>query len=244
MDATTGVAAAYAAMLGLMERDQTGGGQLIEFSQVEHLIQQIGGPLMDAVMNNRAQTPLGNRDPVRAPQGVYRCKDEDRSDDRWIVLTVGADDEWTGLCTAIGRPELIEDPRFEDMFVRSANHDELDKIIEEWSTQQDPRLAAELLQQHGVPAGMVAQDFDVLEDPHLDARGFFHQIDHPEAGRHRYPGHTYRLSKTPLRFDSPAPLLGEQNDYVYRGLLGFGEADIQRLTETGHIGTAYADHVR
>ena len=244
MDATSGVAAAYAAMLGLMQRDQTGEGRLIEFAQVEHLIQQIGGPLMDAVMNNRAQTPLGNRDPVRAPQGVYRCKDEDRSDDRWIALTVGADDEWTGLCTAIGRPELALDPRFEDMFVRSANHDELDEIIEEWSRGQEARLAAEILQRHGVPAGMVAQDFDVLEDPHLDARGFFHQIDHPEVGRHRYPGHTYRLSKTPLRFDSPPPLLGEQNDYVYRDLLGFGEAHIQRLTEAGHIGTAYADHVR
>jgi crotonobetainyl-CoA:carnitine CoA-transferase CaiB-like acyl-CoA transferase len=52
------------------------------------------------------------------------------------------------------------------------------------------------------------------------------------------------MSKTPPRFDTPPPLLGEQNDYVYRGLLGYAAADIQRLTDEGHIGTAYADHVR
>ncbi len=97
-----------------------------------------------------------------------------------------------------------------------------------------------LLQAAGVPAGIVATDKDVTECPQLDSRGFFVWRDHPSVGRRRYPGHPYKYSETPLRYDKAAPVLGEHNSLVYRELLGLPEAEIKRLTELGHIGDAYS----
>lgn len=239
MDAVSGIIAAYAAIVGLRRRDLTGRGAFIEVAQVEHLVNQIGGPMMDAAMNRRAQGPTGNRDPVRAPQGVYRCK----GSDRWIALSIGTDDEWANLCRAIGRPEMANNPTYAGNLARRRRHDAIDALITAWTSTQEARVAMETLQRHGVPAGMCADDRDAYEDPHLNDRGFFHWIEQRDCGRHRYPGHSYKLSKTPLRFDLPPPLLGEHNDYVYRHLLGKPEPEIQRLTELGHIGDRYAPNI-
>ena len=240
MDAISGIAAAYAALVALYERDRTGRGQFVELAQIEHLINQIGGPLMDAAMNGRAQVPLGNRDPVRAPQGTYPCVGEDR----WIAISVGTDEEWVGLCRAMGRQDLADAPEYRGSLTRHYRHDELDQLIAGWTAGRDARELTELLQAHGVPAGTLATDQDVYEDPHLEARGFFHSMEHLDCGRHLYPGHAFKYSETPLRFDAPAPLLGQHNDYIYRQLLGLPEAQVQRLTELGHIGDTYTDDVR
>ena len=237
MDASSGIGAAYAALVGLYERDRTGRGQFIEFTQAEHLLHQIGGPLMDAAMNRRAHTGLGNRDSARAPQGIYPCQGEDR----WIALSVGTDDEWAGLCQAIGRPKMTQYPAYDGNIARHARHDELDQLISRWTSTQDAREAMILLQRHGVPTGVVANDKDIYDDPHLEARGFFRWMEHPESGRHRYPGHPFKYSRTALRFDLPAPLLGQHNDLVYRQLLGLPANEIQRLTELGHIGDSYTE---
>ncbi|MEE9284512.1 MAG: CoA transferase [Dehalococcoidia bacterium] len=240
MDAVSGIAAAYATVMALYQRDRTGRGQFVEVSQVEHLVNQIGGPLMDAAMNGRVQTPTGNRDPVRAPQGTYRC----RGEDRWVAISVGTDEEWAGLCRAIGKPALAQAPSYAGNLARRRRHDEIDALITEWSSTQDAREAMALLQRHGVPAGMVADDRDAHEDPQLAQRGFFHEMRQADCGVHRYPGHSYQLSETPLRFDSPPPLLGQHNDYVYRELLGRSDAEIQRLTVLGHIGDGYVPGVK
>ena len=237
MDATSGVGAAYATLVALYERERTGRGQLLEFPQMEHMIPQIGGALMDAAMNGRAQSALGNRDAVRAPQGIYPC----RGHDRWIAISVGTDEEWAGLCRAMGRPEMAAAPEYEGNLARQARHDELDLLISAWTSAQDAQELAGLLQQHGVPAGHVANDKDIYDDPHLEARGFFQWMEHPECGRHRYPGHPFTYANTRLRFDSAAPLLGQHNDLVYRQLLGKPEAEIARLTELGHIGDSYTE---
>ena len=237
MDATSGVAAAYAALMALHERDRTGKGQLIEFDQMEHMIHQIGGPLMDAVMNGRAQHGLGNRDAVRAPQGVYPC----RGHDRWVALSIGTDAEWHALCELIGLPELVSDERYEGNIARQRRHDEIDQAISEWTSKEEPGRLVELLQDRGVPSALVATDKDVYDDPHMEARGFFTWAEHPECGRHRYPGHPFKYSESPLRFEAPPPLLGQHNDLVYRELLGKPDVEVQRLKDLGHIGNAYTE---
>ena len=240
MDTTSGMAAAYAALMALYERDETGVGRFVEVSQVEHLMTMVGAPLMDAAMNGRAQTTLGNRDPVRAPQNAYPCAGEDR----WVALSVGSDKEWDGLCNAIGRADLIEDGRFEDAASRQANRDALDEIVSAWTSQRDSPAAMNDLQAQGVPASMVANERDLYNDPHLRDRGFFHEKTQEDCGTHRYPGHTFKLSKTPLRFDTAPPLLGEHNPYVYRELLGVSAPEYRRLEEEKHIGMDYVPEVR
>ena len=240
MDSVSGIITAYATLMALYERERSGKGRLVEVSQIEHLVHQVGGAIMDAAMNGRNQAPLGNRDPVRAPQGVYPCI----GSDRWVALSVGTDEEWAGLCAAIGRPDLAGEASLAGNLARQRRHDELDEAISAWSERYKPREAMEALQKYGVPSAMLSWDEDMSTDPHLQHRGFFHWKEHPEAGRHRYPGHTYKLSGTPLRFDLPPALLGQHNDFVYREMLGYPEAEIQRLKDEKHIGMDYLPDVR
>lgn len=237
MDASSGIGAAYATLIALYERDRTGKGQLVEFPQMEHMIHQIGGPLMDAAMNGRAQTAIGNRDAVRAPQGIYACKGVDK----WIAISVGTDDEWAGLCKLMRRPRMASAPEYEGNIARQARHDDIDRIISEWTTGKDAAELAALLQKTGVPAGHVANDEQVYNDKHLEERGFFQWMDHPSCGRHRYPGFPFNYADTPLRFDRPAPCLGEHNELIYSQLLGLPSSEIERLSKLGHIGDAYSD---
>ena len=146
MDATSGPGVAYAALVALYERERTGRGQFIEFCQIEHLIQHLGGPLMDGAMNGRAQRALGNRDPVRAPQGIYRCRGEGR-----IAVSVGTDEEWAGLCQAMGRPGLAQATEYAGNLARQTRHDELDGLLSGWTSTQESRELMGLLQRHGVP---------------------------------------------------------------------------------------------
>ncbi|MDA0990717.1 MAG: CoA transferase [Verrucomicrobia bacterium] len=237
MDATTGAGAAYAALTAIYQRRRTGKGQLVELCQLENLTQQAGEALMDAAMNGRDRAGMGNRDAVRAPQGIYPCQ----GNDGWLALSVGTNAEWAGLCHAMGEDGLEDDPRYGGCLARQARHDELDARISAWTRLHDNRDLMTRLQELGVPAAMVAMDSDVFGDPHLEARGFFRWADHAAVGRRRYPGHTFVYRDTPLRYEHPAPLLGQHNDLVYRQLLAKSPEALQALAEQGHIGTGYTD---
>jgi crotonobetainyl-CoA:carnitine CoA-transferase CaiB-like acyl-CoA transferase len=234
MDTASGAGAAFAVMVALAERERSGRGQYIEFSQIENLIFHFGETLMDAAMNGRVPAPPGNRDPWRAPQGVYPC----RGEDRWIALSVGSDGEWAGLCAAMGRPEWVEAPEYAGNAARRARHDTLDRAIADWTRDQDNRALMNQLQACGVPAAIAAHDEDVFRDPHLRARGFYLRLAHPEAGTHDYPGYPYRWPGME-RPATPPPCLGGDNEYVYKELLGFTDAEYADWEAMGQIGRDY-----
>lgn len=235
MDAASGAAGAFAVLAALHYRNRTGRGMLIDLAQAENMIQHIGEIILDYTMNGRVQGSYGNRHPTAAPHGVYRCQ----GDDRWVAISVFTDAEFAALCQVMGRPELTADPRFSTLQARRANQDELDRIIEAWTLTRTPRQVFEALQAAGVPAGPVMDERDAYEDPHARARGWFKVMTHPECGTHEYPGHLWRQSEVPLRFETPAPCLGEHNEYVYKELLGYSDAEYEELARLGHIGTDY-----
>jgi crotonobetainyl-CoA:carnitine CoA-transferase CaiB-like acyl-CoA transferase len=90
-----------------------------------------------------------------------------------------------------------------------------------------------LLQEAGVAAGVVSNGRDVNEDPHLNARGFYRELDHPEIGTHRYLMPPFRLSRTPGEPSMPAPCLGQHNEYVYQQILGMSDEEFVRLLNEG-----------
>src|SRR5262249_38640431 len=157
----------------------------------------LGGMLLDFQMNGREWAPRGNRDDSIAPQGVYRCAGEDD----WIAISCRDDQEWARLSEVIG----MTDPRFADVIGRVRHHDELDALISAWTRDQDHLALMHRLQQAGVPAAAVLNHKELLENEHLHARGYFEEVDHPEAGRHVYHGMTWKLSGTPgsIRFHAP-----------------------------------------
>jgi crotonobetainyl-CoA:carnitine CoA-transferase CaiB-like acyl-CoA transferase len=236
-DPVVGILAVGVLMAALRRRRQTGQGTFVDLSQREVTVSMLGEYVLDYSATGRVPAPMGNRHPLRVPQGVYPCQ----GDDMWVAISVGADNEWQGLCQAIGQPHLTQDPRFATVLARHHHQTELDQILTAWTQEREHYQAMHLLQAHGVPAGAVLKGGEILVDPHLEARGFWDVVNNPEAGPYRQVSTPWHLSKSPRRPTSPSPSLGEHNHYVLGELLGLSMQDITALEAQGIIGTRPVD---
>lgn len=205
-------------------RRRTGKGQFIDMSQFEVSCSMLAPLLLDRVVNGREASRRGNRDPNAAPHGVYPCV----GDDRWCAIAVFTDEEWAHFCQAIGKTELISDPRFATLEARKAHEDELNTIVSEWTGQRAGKEVMYTLQRAGVAAAVVNTPADLLSDPQLQHRSHFNIVDHPEIGPHRVVGQPSRLSATPAE-GKRAPLLGEHNEVVLKNFLHMGEEEYVKL---------------
>ncbi len=206
--------AAFAVLAALHYRRRTGVGQEISISQIESTL----AAYPDAVLRFAATgevTGPGEAPADRVPHGVFRCL----GDDRWCVISVGSDEEFEALCTAIGRPSLAGDPAFATIERRREHRDRLHRIVGAWTAERPPEAVVRLLQAAGVPAGAVQTPADLVNDAHLLERGFWQRLEHPVMGRTLYHGVAARWSKTPAQYRSSAPLLG-QHTYELPALTG------------------------
>ena len=231
-DPVVGILSFGALMAALRRRRQTGRGCLVDLSQREVTSMLLGESVLDFSVTGRIAATMGNKHRDIAPQGVYSCLGEDM----WVAVSAGTDDEWLGLCRAMGRHELAGDPRFKDTGSRQANHDALDEIISSWTRGLDHYQAMHLLQAEGVPAGAVLKGSETIIDPHIEARGFWDVVDHPEAGIYKQTTTPWILSKSPRQPTVPAAGLGEHNYQVLGGLLGLSISEIDTLVEQGITG--------
>ncbi|MCH8279108.1 MAG: CoA transferase [Chloroflexi bacterium] len=231
LDARVGATAAFAIMSALFHRLRTGRGQLIDLSSRESITMACAEALMDYAMNGRVAQRKGNQEEGMAPHGCYRCQGEDA----WLTIAVGNDQDWEGLCRATGHPEWMSDPRFADALLRYGNRDALDGLLESWTKQYPPEQAADLLQSHGVAAATSMSGRDLLEDPHLRARGVWQEVEHPVMGVQRVPGPPWRLSETPATIRSPGPLLGQHNIWVIVDLLGESVEQVEKWVAQGVV---------
>ncbi|MCX6024447.1 MAG: CoA transferase [Chloroflexi bacterium] len=236
-DPTAGAHGAFAVLAALAARRRTGQGQLIDMSQAESVVHHLAHAFMDYSMNQRVQEPWGNRHPSMAPHNVYPCA----GDDRWIAIAVPSDPVFAALCRVMGAEGLAQDPRYAAGPDRYRNQDELDPVIAAWTRPQDNRALMELLQAEGVPAVIVSDQREMLDDPHLKARGFFQEVTHPAAGTHFYPGPFAKLSGTPLSIRTPAPTLGQHNVEVFQGIVGLRDEEYAQLHDAGVIAETYAE---
>lgn len=136
----------------------------------------------------------------------------------------------------MGNPSWMKEERFSDHAGRRINHDEIDKLIEEWTKKYDKFEVFHILQQTGVPAGPVYYEQDTYRDAHLNARGFFKVIQQEDTGTYRYPGFQWKMSETPLTCRMPPCRMGEHNEYVFKAVIGMPEEEIAELTKKKIIG--------
>ena len=226
-DHIAGLTACFA-LLGAMEyRQRTGEGQYIDVSQVEAMSSLLGGAILDYTLNGREAELVGNSSTRAAPHGVYRC----RGNDRWCAIAVFSDEEWQGFKRASGKPPWAEDERFATLSGRLSNAEELDRLVEGWTRERTAEEVMAMLQGEGVAAGVVQDAGDLANDPQLKARGFFIEMDHPEMGKTVSDAAPIKLSDTPAGYVRAAPLQGQDNDYVYKQLLGMSEDEIAGLRQ-------------
>jgi crotonobetainyl-CoA:carnitine CoA-transferase CaiB-like acyl-CoA transferase len=236
-DPNAGIHVAFAVQAALFARERTGRGQMIDLSHVEAGLHHISWALMDYSFNGRVQETMGNRHPSKAPNGIFRCTGERR----WIAIAVDSDEQFIALAEVMGSPELANDPRFSELHTRYDHQDELEALIENWTSQHEARALMFQLQAAKIPATELLWQEELRDDPHLQQRGFWQEVAHPEAGTHSYPTPVARFRQQPLRIRTRAPLLGEHNEEILQGLLGVSKQHYQQLIDNEIIGTAYKE---
>jgi benzylsuccinate CoA-transferase BbsF subunit len=230
VDLVNATASAFAIIAALHHREATGEGQFIDFSQCEGVSSLIGEVLLDYEMNGRSQMRMGNHDPILAPHNVYPAWGVDR----WLAIAVETDEEFAALAGVMGQSQLAKDERFADNAARKKNEKALDEIIAGWTRLRDRDFVVNLLMEAGVRAAPSRDAKDLMADPHLKARGTFVEVDHPEVGPRLFQGPPWVMSDPGVEIKR-APLLGEHNDYVFRGLLGLGADEVSQLQSEGVV---------
>ena len=268
-DAAAGAQGAFAVLAALHHRKRTGEGQLVELGQAENVFPFLGEYYLDYLMNGRTHGPTGNRHPSAlqncypcaptpnpsflppdpsfpspnpsfpSPNLSFPRKRESSDNDRWVVITVYDNHQWQTLCDVIGAPDLAADQELADPAGRHARQDEIDHRIAAWTRTQTPDAAMRALQQRGIPAGAVMNQADSFADPHVQSRRFFREAYQEDCGTHLYPGPLYKMSATPLGIRRGPVMFGQDNEYVYRELLGYSAEEYAALEAAGHIGTDY-----
>lgn len=230
MDEASPAGLAFAVLAALWHRDITGQGSVIEFPQAENLMQEIGEYFLDYQMNRRTPKVLGNSDPVLW-QDLFPTSDRDG----WVAIAVRHDDDWEALGSVVGAVAWHELGR--TAWGRKANADALKRGLAEWTKLRSAGEIVSRLQAKRVPAGQVMGELDLLEDTHLARRKWFCERTHPSVGTHCYPGHPWRAEGFDLAWGRPLPSFGEDNEYVYKEILGYTDERFDDLVDRGLVGS-------
>lgn len=226
------IAGLYAslALLGALEyRRKTGQGQHIDISEVEAILSLLGNSILEAAATGKDSSPQGNESLQATPQGVYRCKDG-----RWCAITVSNDEGWRGLKKALGYPAPLDEERFATLAGRLEHKDEIDRVIKAWTKNHPALEVMRILQENDVAAGVVSDAADLAVDPHLKSREFFIQPSE-DTGPVITDAVPIKMSGASPEYVRPAPSPGQDNDYVYRQLLGLTDSQIDELQHKGVI---------
>lgn len=226
-DAVASIHAGLATLAALRHRNRTGMGQKVEVAQLEATASMLGEAFLDNQMNGMERTPQGNYDADFAPHNNYPCA----GDDKWVAIAVKTGEEWRGFCRALGDPAWTQERGFADRAARLNNTADLDRHVSQWTSGLSAQEITGKLQEHGVAAMPVMNIEDQFLDPHLQQREAYAQVDHPQIGTEWVYGMPWLLSETPGSVRTPAPLLGQHNEYVFHDLLGVTLDELERLRE-------------
>jgi formyl-CoA transferase len=233
-DTGTGVHAAAAIMAAYIQRQRTGEGQLVEVAMQEVVANFVRGRFVDHYRDGAPSVRRGNDITGGVPGGAYPCAPGGLNDYAYIYVQTMNQDMWGDFVAAIGREDLLADARCTDAKTRWAHREALDEIISTWTRARTKHQVMAELGKAGVPCGAVLDTAEILDDPHLNARGQIHTIEHATRGRVRLPGCPVRLSASPAP-TTPPPLAGQHTAEVLAELLGLSTDEIADLRARGVV---------
>jgi len=234
-DSGAGVHMAAGIMAAYIERQRTGKGQVVEVSMQEAVANLIRQRYVAHYRDGRPTARRGNNAPPGAvPDGLYPCAPGGPNDYVYIYVQPMNESMWCDFARAIGREDLLADPRCVDAPTRWKHVDELNDIARAWTGARPKQAVMATLAKAGVPCGAVLDTAEVLDDPHLNARDAIATIDHPTRGRFRVPGCPIRLSASePVT--TPPPLAGQHTHEVLGEVLGLSPAAVADLRARGIV---------
>ena len=224
-DKTTAVAAAQAITAALFARSQTGEGQHVRLAMLDIMVAYLWPEAISSL------TFVGKEiDPARGPDGARSRLQEPR--DGYITAGAVSDSEWTGMCRALDREDLLEDARFATAGARAQNRPERREIVgaemEKWQTAE---ILARL-DREDVPAAPVLTRWQLLDNAQIEANGTIEIHEDDLLGKVRQPRPAARFDRTPAAVRMLAPFLGADNAAILQEI-GYSGADIERLAQGG-----------
>jgi formyl-CoA transferase len=229
-DTGTGMMAAMGILAALFQRVSTGKGQHVEVAMRDAMVNYSRTPMsrQAAVEDDSLLPRTGNEIFKTAPGGLYPCKPGGLDDWAYIFASRGNEEHWRRLCRAIGREDLIDDPRMQDVSSRFECKDIINAAIEAWTRQHTKKEVMETIAGAGVPCGAVFNMKEQLEDEDLHARGIMTKINHPVRGEVTVPASPIQMSASKVTV-KPSPVHGANNEEIYGQWLGISTEEVQKM---------------
>jgi crotonobetainyl-CoA:carnitine CoA-transferase CaiB-like acyl-CoA transferase len=237
-DPNAGIHAVNALLLALEFRRTTGQGVMIEAAMIDAALNIAAEQVIEYSAYGALLERAGNRGPAAAPQNVYRTADVDEFGlrDSWVAVAIADDEQWAGLCVALGGPDWALDAALSTAEGRHASHDLIDRHVGAWCETRSGDDIVRCLWDAGVPVAKVMQPHRQTEIPQLRFRGFFEDVGHPVNKTALHSTVPVRFSAGPDRFHlQPAPLLGQHNHELLTEI-GLSAGEIAELEAQGVIG--------
>jgi CoA:oxalate CoA-transferase len=228
-DIISGQQATIGILAALAYREKTGRGQFYDGSMVDGLFSVLESAVARYTMTGTIPGPLGGAHPSITPFQAFRTRDS------WVIVAAGNNVLWTKLCRILNRGDLINDPRFANNHLRTENQPKLSEIITTELVEKTTAEWIEIFEKEQIPCSPINNIKQICEDPIIRHRNMLVTVDQPDAGPIRIAGSPIRLSETPGRVESPAPLLGEHSEEVLMTVLGYDRTRIEALKAEGVI---------
>ena len=221
-----GLTAALATAVSLLGRRATGRGQLIDLSEQESIVALVRGFIAPVIYHRLTWSRVPDRPPSL---GRMQCSDG------YVVSYLVEDHHWRGLVELMGIPEWAAGEEWNTFPYRVGNLFKIGHKIDAWALQQKAEDFHHRGAAKGFAIGTAYNAEEVLNYRQYQARNYFVEVDHPQAGRYRYAGWPYQMSASPPRVQRPAPLLAQHNQEVFCDLLGYSAEEYRRLRESGAV---------
>jgi formyl-CoA transferase len=231
-DSGTGMHTVIGILAALVQRNVTGEGQMVEVAMQEAVLNLTRVRFTGTLANGE---PEPRQDGIRANRagsvgGLFQCAPGGPNDYVYLMIPPDSPAMFTAAMRAMGRDELIEDPRFATLEQRTKHGHELIEIIEKWAETQDKRDVMAAFASRGVPCGAVFDTQEVITNPHLKERGMVTEVKHATRGTYPMIGCPIRLSESPVEIKG-APLYSEHSDEIFTTLGGLSQKQVDELRE-------------
>ena len=230
-DITAGLFTAISILAALEERHRSGLGQMIDISMLDCQVALLENAFVRYLATGELPQPLGTRHPVFSPFQVFPTQDNYVA----VATMGGVQDQWPIFCATIGRPDIIDDPRFETGWLRSQNNLILEPILFEALKQKTTDQWIKEFEAVSLACGPLNTIDKVAADPQIKARDMIIDVHHSSAGDFKVVNTPIKLSRTPCTIEKASPDLGENTDEVLQELLSLTGEEIEGLKKSGIV---------